>query len=870
MITWNFQYISKTRLAETLKQFSHNTRKGDILIRIHTAIHTGEEAVDLAKYIKTIVPDAHIFGTSTSAAICWGRLVQNQCIISVTKMSGGTVRSTLLPTFDDSGKPVPPEILALNAKAVLTGCETKMLLTFTTRKYLDIVKLIDKCNEYFPEVQMTGGFANISNVIADKMNTTGFVFNENMWTDKGLLLASIGGSELECYSSYATGAQAIGAECEITDSFGGAILSIDNKDAVTEYYTSVGNDADNPSDVTELFPYVSSEASDIPIFMVYFDKTSLNDLYGENSPIFSTIWSDRKDLDKDEKRKLLCATYNLKAGQKLRRAFIYDRKIISDNHALFRHIENFEKAETIFGYSCIARSTIYSNCMKWEISAYANSNMCGCIVEGEIVHVNGQNRFANLSFVVSALGEAPCTQEYNPYAFSHTDSLAADNQELLNYLYEVENKLSLSSHEMAADKMKVFVRDCELKLLYSENEDIPNAAALNMDVKLKYLDRICMINVFDINSMETVFSKHMIKLTYKNYISSCANFAKQKHYTFYIISDWQVAIAAPSYMVSLAEFTEDMEYLQRSLFEATAEYIAIVPIFCVLNKCTVDTLYSAYYSARIEMMQKNIQFYVRDATYGQLDEDSIRERYHMVNVINYAIAHDKVIPYFQGVYDNATNSIHHYEALMRLEDEKGKVYLPASFLEVARSYGLLYDTISKIMLSKVFEKFSAIEDKSVSVNISVRDLKNSDLISYIYDFLSTAKHPENFVFEILENEDIEDYDELIGFVDKIHSLGAQISVDDFGSGFSNLLHIANIHSDYLKIDGSIVKRCCDDQESRNLIALVANWKELCSKKFGIIAEFVENDDIQKVILNFNIDYSQGFLFSTPEPDIKGL
>ena len=323
-------------------------------------------------------------------------------------------------------------------------------------------------------------------------------------------------------------------------------------------------------------------------------------------------------------------------------------------------------------------------------------------------------------------------------------------------------------------------------------------------------------------------------------------------------------------MVSLAEFTEDMEYLQRSLFEATAEYIAIVPIFCVLNKCTVDTLYSAYYSARIEMMQKNIQFYVRDATYGQLDEDSIRERYHMVNVINYAIAHDKVIPYFQGVYDNATNSIHHYEALMRLEDEKGKVYLPASFLEVARSYGLLYDTISKIMLSKVFEKFSAIEDKSVSVNISVRDLKNSDLISYIYDFLSTAKHPENFVFEILENEDIEDYDELIAFVDKIHTLGAQISVDDFGSGFSNLLHIANIHSDYLKIDGSIVKRCCDDQESRNLIALVANWKELCSKKFGIIAEFVENEDIQKVILNFNIDYSQGFLFSTPEPDIKGL
>jgi len=152
----------------------------------------------------------------------------------------------------------------------------------------------------------------------------------------------------------------------------------------------------------------------------------------------------------------------------------------------------------------------------------------------------------------------------------------------------------------------------------------------------------------------------------------------------------------------------------------------------------------------------------------------------------------------------------------------------------------------------------------------VRDLKNPDLINYIFSFLSTTKHPENFVFEILENEDIEDYEELVAFVDRIHSLGAQISIDDFGSGFSNLLHIANIHSDYIKIDGSIVKRCCEDQESQNLIAFVADWKRLSNKKFAIIAEFVENDSIQKVLLDFSIDYSQGYLFSKPEPELKEL
>ena len=51
MFTWNFQYISKARLAETLNQLMINSEKGDVLIRIHTAIHLEDEAVELARFI---------------------------------------------------------------------------------------------------------------------------------------------------------------------------------------------------------------------------------------------------------------------------------------------------------------------------------------------------------------------------------------------------------------------------------------------------------------------------------------------------------------------------------------------------------------------------------------------------------------------------------------------------------------------------------------------------------------------------------------------------------------------------------------------------------------------------------------------------
>ena len=68
-----------------------NSRKGDILIRIHTAIHLAEEAVELAAFIKNIVPSAHIFRTSSSAIILGGRLLHYQCVISVTQMSEGCI-----------------------------------------------------------------------------------------------------------------------------------------------------------------------------------------------------------------------------------------------------------------------------------------------------------------------------------------------------------------------------------------------------------------------------------------------------------------------------------------------------------------------------------------------------------------------------------------------------------------------------------------------------------------------------------------------------------------------------------------------------------------------------------------------------------
>ena len=122
MFTWNLQYVSKTRLADSLKQLMIDYGKNnDILIRIHTSIHEPDDAVDLAAFIKSIVPRAHIFGTSTSAVINDGKLLHDQCIISITQVSEGSILSARVPTFDTkTGEMIDAHELGMNIKAKIS------------------------------------------------------------------------------------------------------------------------------------------------------------------------------------------------------------------------------------------------------------------------------------------------------------------------------------------------------------------------------------------------------------------------------------------------------------------------------------------------------------------------------------------------------------------------------------------------------------------------------------------------------------------------------------------------------------------------------------------------------------------------------
>lgn len=232
---------------------------------------------------------------------------------------------------------------------------------------------------------------------------------------------------------------------------------------------------------------------------------------------------------------------------------------------------------------------------------------------------------------------------------------------------------------------------------------------------------------------------------------------------------------------------------------------------------------------------------------------------NMISIINNAISNNLVIPYFQGIRDNSMGGINMYESLMRLSDTSGNIYTPYHFMDIAKEYGY-YADISTIMISKVLNLFRG-KNKNVTINMNISDVYNDMTVKFIFDFMKNAPHPENFIFELTETEEIVDYQVILEFAKKIHSLGGKIAIDDFGSGFSNIVHVFKIPADYIKIDGEIIKHVTSDAYAREFLEMISEWSKKHSKE--IIAEFVENDSIQHIVEHHGIRFSQGYLYSKP-------
>ncbi len=274
--------------------------------------------------------------------------------------------------------------------------------------------------------------------------------------------------------------------------------------------------------------------------------------------------------------------------------------------------------------------------------------------------------------------------------------------------------------------------------------------------------------------------------------------------------------------------------------------------FCLEDKDTLNKALLALDYAK--KSQRDFACYIHSMGIRNSYEDRLK----YTKLIKLALNNDKVIPYFQPIFDR-NKKIVKYETLSRVEDKDGKVISPGFFMTTSKKVRL-YSMMTKKIIDKSFSKISK-TDNSISINLLARDMMDGDISTYIFEKMKKYGVSKQIIFEILEDESIENHERVENFINRAKRLGVRIAIDDFGTGYSNFSYLLSLKPDYLKIDGSIIKNIDKDKNSQAIVAAIISFAKTLHVK--TIAEFVHSKEVYEKCHELGIDEFQGFYLGEP-------
>lgn len=221
--------------------------------------------------------------------------------------------------------------------------------------------------------------------------------------------------------------------------------------------------------------------------------------------------------------------------------------------------------------------------------------------------------------------------------------------------------------------------------------------------------------------------------------------------------------------------------------------------------------------------------------------------------------------FFQRKINVNDNSICSAEALIRWQHD-GQIVSPADFIPVAEKSNLII-AIGNWVIDEACHQINQwrktdMGTTNVSVNISPKHFLASDFIETVQNTLKRYDLPAPCLeLEITEQAMMIDSDIVIRRLKILKDIGVRLSIDDFGTGFSSLSYIRTLPIDLIKIDQSFIRSMLNSDRDLTIVQMII---QLCKKlNLEVVAEGIETEQQKNVLISFDCDYLQGYLFNKP-------
>ncbi len=237
-----------------------------------------------------------------------------------------------------------------------------------------------------------------------------------------------------------------------------------------------------------------------------------------------------------------------------------------------------------------------------------------------------------------------------------------------------------------------------------------------------------------------------------------------------------------------------------------------------------------------------------------------------------ALERDRFALYVQEIRSLSPEAeARHYEVLVRMVDGSGKIVPPSEFIPIAERTGLVRAIdrwVVKAAIRKLTDELRGLrpipKGTVFGVNLSGETVVDVGFCGELLEWMEVSGiDPSLLCFEITESAVVRNLDLAAQTLRRIQEFGSSLAIDDFGVGQASFGYLRDFPSDYLKIDGSFVRRMSSARHDQAMVRAMNEVAHILGKL--TIAEFVEDEETLSLLRTMGVDYVQGYAIGKPKP-----